>query len=395
MQSLRSRLLPHEAKDIDKLAQHRSMKLSILDWLAHCWDFEAYGRAEGKGDDYFAHFLPTWQWRFQGWTLEQKRIGIAIEHAQRSIDPTLAIARRVVMDSPADLALSIALYVRLQWFERRLGEQSGIGASKSDTLLIPQAMSVRDLAMAQRLMDGFVETNQYEVEALIIQSIRAAMARDMSALRPLAARLNKRKVGKWQKWLCKCFQGIVDSNTQLVAEGLQQRIEDEYRNRKKEEGNIVCLEAHQYYRLCAWVSPELVSSFDVTQPAPWDAAFHAWTEAHPNPLEGIDLSGISPVLHDGIINFKLPEWWRVLSQPEWPRDPCMLVLKDVGPNPKKIKQIIETYYRMWQRPPPDLEQAVPFEVMTDIPRATAFALGAQIYQEGGLAEIQKLESNPL
>jgi hypothetical protein len=53
-----------------------------------------------------------------------------------------------------------------------------------------------------------------------------------------------------------------------------------------------------------------VASFDVTQDHPWDAEFHAWTEARPNPLAGIDLRGIAPILHDALILLKPPDWWR-------------------------------------------------------------------------------------
>jgi hypothetical protein len=55
----------------------------------------------------------------------------------------------------------------------------------------------------------------------------------------------------------------------------------------------------------------LASRWDFESPwrNPWDAEFHEWCEKHPDPLEGLDLSHVSKILHDIVILRQLPTWF--------------------------------------------------------------------------------------
>jgi hypothetical protein len=133
-----------------------------------------------------------------------------------------------------------------------------------------------------------------------------------------------------------------------------------------------------------------VAAFDVAQLLPWDAGFHAWTEAHPDPLEGTDLSGISPVLRDALIRLKLPDCWRVLEEPELPEDPCRVVLQSVGPNVAKVREIVDTYVRMRGLAAVDPEGEAPLVVASPLPRVAAVLMRRSLLEAGALAEVEKL-----
>jgi hypothetical protein len=68
----------------------------------------------------------------------------------------------------------------------------------------------------------------------------------------------------------------------------------------------VSLTAHGLYRLCERANPTLVVGFNIAESLPWDAGFHAWTAAHPDPLAGLDLTSVSPALQDVVVNLNSP-----------------------------------------------------------------------------------------
>lgn len=59
-------------------------------------------------------------------------------------------------------------------------------------------------------------------------------------------------------------------------------------------------------RLCSMPSP--VTEFDLSESAQWDTEFHQWCKQHPDPLAGVDLSGIPLALREMIESRQPPDW---------------------------------------------------------------------------------------
>ena len=183
---------------------------------------------------------------------------------------------------------------------------TGYGLAPRHHLL--RALAVGDPHWAQRLADydysGTPEDLGDEDRAIL-----AAHRRDLGAIR---AHLPRGRVDKYDQWRWDCLRGLAANDSEQVQAALQKELDRNRSSRAamEEAGfGIVNLAVHGYYRLCQHVSPEVVASFDVRQSFPWDVEFHDWVEAHQNPLAGLDLSDISPVLHDALVLLKLPAWW--------------------------------------------------------------------------------------
>jgi hypothetical protein len=223
----------------------------------------------------------------------------------------VAIARRFTLDDPAELGRGLAVLGRLRWFENLLA-----GTAGAEFNAVLEAFAVRDLEAATRLVAGEpavsrpADGEELEFLDLGTLAVAAAVRRDDRALGSVVRRMAGGKLPPWQQGVRACLGGLADRRADAVAAGLNQFLDGMRKLRQKDElEEAVCLTAHGLFRLCEWASPDLVAGFAVTVPIPWDAGFHAWTEAHPDPLAGLDLTGISPALHDAVVRLRPPTWW--------------------------------------------------------------------------------------
>jgi hypothetical protein len=177
--------------------------------------------------------------------------------------------------------------------------------------MIRVALAVRDVRLAERLAAAAAPATS-PGSTDFAKAMAAVVRRDMDALRSSVERMARAKTPRDEQWKHTCLKGIVDASPEVVAQGLQSRI-DRQRNRRGNELDIVDLECHGFYRLCQWASPDLVAAFDTTQPLPWDAGLHAWLDDHEDPLADLDLTSISSHLHQAIVLLQPPAWW---SQPD-------------------------------------------------------------------------------
>jgi hypothetical protein len=246
--------------------------------------------------------------------------------AEHTIGGETALVRRIQREDPAELAIAEALDQRLCLISIKLNELATgrIGESWTGAFLSPRhhllrALAVGDAHWAQQLADHDYPGVPWELCAEDL-AILAAHRGDMGALR---AQLPRGRVAKEDQWRWDCLRGIAANDPEQVRAALQKELDRNRSSRAamEEAGfGIVNLVVHGYYRLGEHVSPELVAHFDVRQSFPWDVEFHAWVEAHKNPLAGLDLSDISPVLHDALVLLRIPAWWTNSAKPGPPKD---------------------------------------------------------------------------
>jgi predicted DNA-binding WGR domain protein len=329
-------LLSHVSKGMQKLFNEHPpyscfAKLSIKESLATCWNFKAFyqsGYVYRQTDQEIAQMIAsrtTGEWK--KWSADQVNTAFAfLTLAENAIDGETGIVRRIQREDPAELAIAEALSQRLYWISIKLNELAtgrmgrswtGYGLAPRHHLL--RALAVGDPHWAQRLADydysGTLEDLGDEDRAIL-----AAHRRDLGAIR---AHLPRGRVDKYYEWRWDCLRGIAANDPEQVRAALQKELDRNRSSRaaKQESGfGIVNLAVHGYYRLCQHVSPEVVAGFDVHQSFPWDVEFHQWVEAHQNPLAGLDLSDISPVLHDALVLLRLPVWWTSSEKPRRPKD---------------------------------------------------------------------------
>jgi predicted DNA-binding WGR domain protein len=335
--SLLSQLPKRLQKMLQEPYQNRFARLSIKEWLAACWNFEAFYKSdyeERRTDQEIAKMVASQAKNWPAWSAEQVRTAFSfLTVVQNPIDP---IARRILRADPAELAIGESLSLRCSVIDLRLTELTTtwltkLGASSRgvdhkggqplNPSRLPHALAVRDLPWAQQVADDDYAAGGEKLapEAL---AILAAYRRDIEALR---AHLPRGRVYKYDEWKWICLRGIAAQDPEQVRAGLQQELERNRSSRTamEEAGfGIVNLDVHGFYRLCQHVSPELVSTFDVRQTFPWDIEFHDWVEAHKNPLAGLDLAHISPVLHEALVHLKLPAWQASgeRNRPERPKE---------------------------------------------------------------------------
>ena len=177
---------------------------------------------------------------------------------------------------------------------------------------------MRDLRVAQHLAVGEPSVSQGDLEFLDLCTlgVAAVYRKDNQAPWSVLRQMASGKPRPWQQGISTCLTGVADRRPEQVAEGLTLLIDGIRSLRQKDElEEAICVPAHGLYRLCEWVSPDLVARFDVKQSFPWDGEFHAWCQGHSDSLTGLDLAGISPVLHEAVVRLQPPTWWESPSVP--------------------------------------------------------------------------------
>jgi predicted DNA-binding WGR domain protein len=322
-------LLSHVSKRAQKLflepQYSRFAKLSIKEWLHTCWNFRTFYKSvhEGRQTDQQIAEMVAIRTRgaWKKWSADQ--VNTAFSFLTLAEYPIDAIVRRIQRDDPAELAIGEALLQRLFLIDTKLNELatghagvSSMGGGLYPRYHILHALAVGDQEWAQRMAD-----HDYPY-ALCPEdlAIRAAHSRDLGAIR---THLPRGRVDKYEQWRWDCLRGIAANDPEQVRAALQKELDRNRASRAamEEAGfGIINIDVHGYYRLAEHVSPGLVTSFDARQTFPWDAQFHDWTQTHKNPLVGLDLSDISPVLHDAVMHLKFPAWWTSAVKPTPPKD---------------------------------------------------------------------------
>jgi hypothetical protein len=199
--------------------------------------------------------------------------------------------------------------------------------SFSPEMLIEQC-AIRQCDFAARCVQGLRAGHDAIVSVgdVIPLGITAILQHNWDALAIVASRPSDERTAEWVEGLYECFVGVAQRQPDLIAKSLSRFLLG-IQNLRQKDGltDAVNLTAQGLYWLCEWVDPQLVSQFDVDQPRPWDAQFHRWCEDRPDPLADVDLTSISPALHETIVLDQWPAWL-----PSEPAERWEIVLTGMG-----------------------------------------------------------------
>lgn len=286
--------------------EERDGNLPLEEFLAKRWDVAGYRRSPSESEEDVAKLLLKWQSQYHELRPDRSPDQVQTVMSFAALTEDLrdaAIARRFALDDPGELGRGLAVLYRL---ERIHKTWQGHAISGLDDFI--EACAVGDVALVQAMVDGAragytaIPTHNHLIDIAEI----AILQNDFDTLRLVTPEIAKCKVYPDLLSIC---TGVLERRPDQVAGGLNLLLAEAKRSRIHDEfAAAVFPPAHGLYRLCEWVSADLVSEFDVSQAMPWDADFHAWCQNHPDPLAGVDLSGISPLLHEAVVLGNPPAW---------------------------------------------------------------------------------------
>lgn len=286
-------------------------QLPLLELLARNWNYWSATFSEPKQASRAAEVIAELLRQHPDWSLDQAQTALSYPALTMDVRE-IAIARRFTLGDHGELGIGLALLGRLRWLKTSI---SGIGVGfDRDTVLDAFAVcdldAIRLLAHGEPLVCQAASNEDLGFHDLFTLALAAVWNRDDAVLRDVVGRIAAGKLAPWQQGILIVLAGLVSRQPTEIVAGLVKLLDGMRRLRRKDElEEAVCLWAHGLYRLCEWVSPDLVAEFPTTSPLPWDAGFHVWCNEHPDPLAGIDLTGVSHELHDAVVQLRLPAWW--------------------------------------------------------------------------------------
>lgn len=309
--------LPKRTRDgIARIMQRRDGELPLHEFLAKRWDHESFW------------YRPTMSAEENAKLMATLRKGVVNLYPQLSgdlIDRLMpffslridlreaAIARRIVLEDPGELARGLAIDGRLYRLlrARTHGYQTEV--------LIEQC-AIRQTRDAARWVEGLRAGHDAIISVGDVLEIgyMSIPQRNWEALDVVASRPPDQKEEGFVEALYNFLVGVARHQPALVAKGLSDHILAIKNMRLKDDlDDAVNLAVQGLYRMCEWIDPDLVSEFDVDQPRPWDAEFHRWCEEHPDPLADVDLTSISSDLHEIVVRNQWPEWLPAEPEQKW------------------------------------------------------------------------------
>jgi hypothetical protein len=317
-----------------------------------------------------------------GLSPDERLLVASFRHVALSNLADSALARRLVLEDPAELARGLFVAHRLDWVHW------GCRACSGEVLVDLLAVSDWELACFLAEHGDVVAPIPDDPWVLASHAVIAIVRKDWEALEKIGGQLRRRKVkGRMLAWVTTLL-GIAERNPDQIATALQTLLDP---NRRDETAlvtfGVFFPEVHGLFRLAESVGPELVARFDVTQGFPWDAEFHTWTESHEKPIAELDLKPISRVLHDAVVNLAPPPCLVWTAEDEQRREaeltaPCDMWLIDPGTHADEVEREIVA---MGGQPPSNW----PAVIRTGVAKVTAIWLMNQLKSKGAVVELRK------
>lgn len=315
-------------------------------------------------------------------SLEQLHLKYATRMLDWRVDT--AVARRITLSDPAELARGLFVANRLEWLRSDEVDQD------CDFLLNLFAVRDRRAVDALARLPGYTDPDFPNDEHTLCSELVSALIRqDVAAVPAVAERMRRKKAPTWMKHKFECLLGIAERQGDGFVHGLHGMLESYPKRRDESADSLLAafnVEAHGLYRLAEEFAPEVVAGFDIARPFPWDAEFHVWTQAQEHPLDGIDLKAVSPLLRDVLVDLKIPDWWALSPEAARRREEelesrCDVWLLDGGPKPEDVRTIVASFC---PKPP----SVYPAQVFSGAMRYMAEGWKKQLTKLGATVELR-------
>jgi hypothetical protein len=216
-----------------------------------------------------------------------------------------AIARRVRLDDPRELAEHVCLEARREWI--------AYGDEKEDRTqrlnqLIP-AVALHDHVLEKRIleMSPYPLKSGHPDDVCLYNAVFSVLKGNLDAFRRRLPYEPKRKTNRHWNAALQCLQAAAQNKPDLFRDSLEELLEIERRSNWL--ASLISVFGHGIYEICQRAAPKVVESFDVNQEPPWDAAFHRWIQERDDPLKEFDWTKIPDEIRDGLRNMTRPIWW--------------------------------------------------------------------------------------
>ena len=219
------------------------------------------------------------------------------------------IAKRIVDESPSEMAKALSLSARLKWIER--------GNHPSEVWvdlwhLLNAALASGDTAVAIRNLETVPKRIRggHKPTVAIYNTVRAIMTEDATEQKKLIASNARSNPPECYRAITCALRGIVIRDADYFAESLDYVLSTFRRLESRQHEQIVCLIGHGIAELAVWVSPELMSSFDIEQKMPWDSGYFRYLRRTKQSAGHLKLDTHSKLLHQWVNDLDEPKWWQ-------------------------------------------------------------------------------------
>jgi hypothetical protein len=247
--------------------------------------------------------------QYVGYSAAQAEASVAFDCLSAQVDwRRRAIARRVRLDDPRELAENVTIEARSNWFAYGNHE-----AEREQHRLhsLALAVAVHDRVLERRILESSpVPIQDGDPDTVCDYNATIAVLRgDLDSFRKLFPYKAKRKTGNYlyEYTSRRCLQAVAEDNPDLFRTSLEECLN----LHRKIMGMVQLIDifAHATYELCRRANPKVVATFDVNHAPPWDAAFHRWIQGCDDPLKEFDWKKIPDEIREGLKDMTRPIWW--------------------------------------------------------------------------------------
>ena len=197
------------------------------------------------------------------------------------------IARRFLLDDPAEIARFTAVGIRTEWM--LTGAWAVLDAlAIGDELLLDRLLTTTPFSRSGEEVYPFPLYYPWLDNALL-----GILRGDVACTRDHVTQLRSGRLPGVDAAVVTCLEGILAGSEVMVAEGLKARASAMRKVRKiAPHFKLLDVGVHGLFELCRRLRPALVAQWDTAAGLPWDAAFHTWRRGGHDPLRGVDWSGV-------------------------------------------------------------------------------------------------------
>jgi hypothetical protein len=226
------------------------------------------------------------------------------------------VARRIVKDSPSELACALSLAARLK--RLRACETGPAKDREYEIWEAMQALAAGDIEGARAyFMPGQRRiTKGHHPSAITYNAVMGILREDERLLRTIDDELEYSDAPLPLRAIHKTLLGIIRNDAEMVADGLD-AVMRKFRVFQLFGGCrplayelIISFNAHGLAELAWWRSRDLLRNFNVDGPLPWDRDYFKSLRKANGSRKYLDLSKCSPLLTTWIAALEEPPWSR-------------------------------------------------------------------------------------